>query len=343
MTIRARAALSAAAILAAASAQAREGPRVEWGVLAETAADWTFDADDEAAELIDLYPTLEAAAVLQAAPWLSFTGHAVLEPAAAPTGDRVFDDLGLYMDELFATADLGVAEVSLGKLGVPFGLAWDAAPGIYGPDFAEDYELAEQWGLVAAVPFGAHVLSGAVFFADTTFLSDSAATSRGVLKASAGGAGNTESPDNFALAISGPLAPDTAYTAGVRYLSSGESDPENELGLVLGVTHEHELIPDLGLGLMAEGAWLSNAGGGSEDTLHLTAGAALLRGPWELSAVYARRDTDGAPTDHLGTTTLAYAFNDALSAGVAYRLGREEGETSHAIGLVISYEIGGQF
>lgn len=136
MPIHARAALSAAALLAAASAQAQDAPRVEWGFLAETAADWTFAADDEAAELIDVYPTLEAAAVLHATPWLSFTGHAVLEPTADPTGDRVFDDLGLYMDELFATADLDVAELSLGKLGVPFGFAWDAAPGIYGPDFA---------------------------------------------------------------------------------------------------------------------------------------------------------------------------------------------------------------
>lgn len=196
---------------------------------------------------------------------------------------------------------------------------------------------------MAAVPFGEHVISGAVFFADTTFLSDSAGTSRGVLNASASGAGNTESPNNFALALSGPLAPDTAYTAGVRYLSAGESDPEDEIGFVLGVTHERELTPDLGLGLIAEGAWLSNAGGGSEDALYLTAGAALARGPWELSAVYALRDADGAPTDHLGTTTLAYAFTDELSAGVAYRLGREEGETSHAIGVVLSYEIGGQF
>ncbi len=343
MTRSTRTALSAAAILVAGAAQAQDGPRVEWGFLAETAADWTFAADDDAAELIDVYPTLEAAAVLHATPWLSFTGHAVLEPTADPTDDRVFDDLGLYMDELFATADLDVAALSLGKLGVPFGLAWDAAPGIYGADFAEDYELAEQWGLVAAVPFGDHVLSGAIFFADTTFLSDSAGTSRGVLNASASGAGNTESPNNVAFAISGPLALDTAYTAGVRYLSAGESDPEDEVGLVLGFTHERALTPDLGLGLLAEGAWLSNAGGGSEDALHLTAGAALSRGPWDLSGVYALRDADGAPTDHLGTATLAYAFTDELAAGVAYRLGREEGETSHAIGLVLSYEIGGQF
>lgn len=317
----------------------------EWSLSVEADMDANVASTDKAAEFIDLYPTIEAGLTVNATEWLSLNGHAVLEPVSDPVDDRVFEDLGLYVDDLFATVHRDGIEVSAGKLGVPFGVAWDAAPGIYGTDFAEDYETSEQIGAVVQVSLaglpGAPVLSIAAFMADRTFLSDSLGESRGPLRLSDGGAGNTEGPENFAVALDGSAGDDWAWNVGLRRLAAGQGDPEDELGLVAGVTHDMALTPDTGLALIGEGAWFANAGGGTADALYLTAGAAVARGPWEVSAVYALRDYDGADTDHLGTVTLGYAITETVAAGVAYRLGREGGETTHTIGLALVAEFGG--
>lgn len=93
---------------------------------------------------------------------------------------------------------------------------------------------------------------------------------------------------------------------------------------------------------MGEGAFFSNAGGGVDDARYLTVGGGLVRGDWGVSLTYALRDMDRAPVDHLGTVSVDYALSEAASVSAAYRLGREGGETSHTIGLLLTTEFGGE-
>lgn len=192
-----------------AFAQSFDGPSAEWSLSVEADMDANVASTDPAAELVDVYPTIEAGLTVEAAEWLSLNAHAVLEPVADPVDDRFFEDLGLYVDELFATVHRDDMSLSAGKLGVPFGVAWDAAPGLYGTDFAEDYEISEQIGAVVSVPLGrmpgAATLSLAAFFADRTVLSDALGESRGPLRLGDGGAGNTEAPENLALSLDGEV------------------------------------------------------------------------------------------------------------------------------------------
>ena len=106
-------------------------------------------------------------------PGFSVRSLFVVEPVEDPAGDRFFGDHGLYAEELYAQYERGPVRVFGGKFDAAFGKAWDEAPGIYGVDFAEDYELVERVGFGAEIsqegtPFGKLALTAALFQADTS-------------------------------------------------------------------------------------------------------------------------------------------------------------------------------
>jgi hypothetical protein len=249
-----------------------------------------------------------------------------------PFSDRTFGDIGLYVDTLDLEAAVGQATLLAGKFGPSFGTAWDITPGIYGTDFAEDYELSEQIGFGAAYAFdmgdaGTHTLSGAVFFADTTVLSDSVFTRRGRLSVDDGGVGNTERLDNVALALDGAdiaALPGFSYNLGYRHLSAGVSEDADEDGFVFGLAKETAFANGVVLGLTGEIAYFSNAGGvAGDDATYGTAGLSLARGPWhgELAGAVRRLDFDGGSLDdRLVQVSAGYTFDNGfdLSAGYAH-------------------------
>ena len=71
-----------------------------------------------------------------------------------PGDDRFLEDHGLYAEELFVNYETGHFAGYAGKFNPSFGTAWDLAPGIFGTDLAEDYEITERIGLGGALKFG---------------------------------------------------------------------------------------------------------------------------------------------------------------------------------------------
>lgn len=74
-------------------------PLFTYGVGAELENDYTFEADDPAAELNDLFPTIEGAFALEFQEGTGVFSTVVIEPVLDPTGDREFEDVGLYAEE----------------------------------------------------------------------------------------------------------------------------------------------------------------------------------------------------------------------------------------------------
>lgn len=324
-------------------------PRVTYGVSVELENDWTFDSTDPAAEINDLYPTVETALALEFAEGSGLFSTLVLEPVLDPVDDRAFEDLGLYAEELFAQITLGGVALRAGKFDPAFGAAFDTAPGIFGTSFAEDYELTERLGAGVAVPFeaygGEHTLSGALFRADRSIFSNSLFTERGNLDESDGGPSNTDAPESFAIALDGAFDKTTyvvAYNAGIRYQQGGEGSPGDELGFVLGMSWTGEVGPGE-LGLMAETAYLNEAEATRDNAAYVTLGAAYGIDRFTVSGVYAIRDFDNASADNLATATVEYEILDGLSAGVGYAYANEGGENSHTLGVLVAYEFGGGF
>ncbi|MCI4661615.1 MAG: hypothetical protein MRY63_07330 [Neomegalonema sp.] len=333
-------ALSTAAMAEpAAPANVDFTPSVTGSVSVEVESDHVIDADDSTAKISDTYATVDAALTAQISRSLSLNAAMTFEPVLDATDDRFFEDHGAYIGELYARYDADWGAAVGGKFAPAFGIAWDAAPGLYGSSFAEDYELSEQIGLGVELPLGegegAPTLTLASFFADTTALSNSIFQDRGRLKKSDGGAGNTESLENVAATLSGEIA-QTGYALGVRRLAAGEGDPEDEYGVSFALTRGIT-IGDGELTALGEIAWFKNQGGADADALYGTAGLAYGFGDFTASAVYSLRDVDGADLDHLATASLEYDAGHGFGLGMGYFLTETGGDTTHGVGVLASY------
>ncbi|MBE7638416.1 porin [Sneathiella sp. P13V-1] len=323
-------------------------PKISGELSLELENDWTFRSDDNAAELNDLYPTLTLGTTVEFTPELSLNMEATLDPVEDATDDRAFEDLGAYLNIITINYDTDTFGVYAGKFTPNFGLAWDAAPGIFGADLNEDLELAEMIGLGGHINFnvgGMHTVSASTFFADTTFLSDSLGKSRGPLDEDDGGPANTESLSSFALALDGEFeaAEGFRYHLGFTSLAEGDDGDENQYGYVAAVEYEIGLTEEVTLTPIAEYAFLDNAGGIDDaDTRYITAGVALGYGNWTVSTAYQNRRADDGTntvTDYVADFTVGYAFDFGLEMSAAYRRAEEDNIDSQGLGILAAYTI----
>ena len=305
----------------------------------ELQSDFTYGSTDPAAEIDNTFATIEGGLSYAFSDRTSVNATLVFEQVIDPTSDSFLEDHGLYAEELFLAHDFGRTEVVLGKFNPAFGVAWDAAPGIYGVDFAEDYEIAEKLGGAVVIPFAAaggdHELSLAVFQADRTFLSDSAFTERGQSSLPAGGVSNTSGLESFALSLAGEFGA-TAYNLGVQHQARGRGDTADQTGVVLGATHAVE-AGSFPLELLAEVAWFDEFDGSRNSATYGTLGIAAPVGSVTVSAVYSVRDVETMPTDHLATVTAEMELFENFTAAIGYRYGDEGGEESHIVGTLFAY------
>jgi hypothetical protein len=318
-------------------------PRFSVDVAVELESDIVVDASDSDAEFSDTYPTVTTSLAFEIGEGSGLFSTLTFEPVLDADDDRFFGDLGLYVEELYLQYDAGLAAVRGGKFNPTFGRAHDIAPGIYGADFAGDYELLERLGFGLAVPFalgdGEHVLSASLYAADTTGLSNSIITKRGKVSKADGGPANTESLESFAIDLTGGFG-DFTYGVGFLREARGEGDDSAQTGGVFGLGYGF----DIGAGrleLLGEAAYLDGYLGGPGDGVVGTFAAAYGFGDFTLSGVYAIRDvSDGYGTDHLATASLDYAVNDAVTASIGYRFGDEDGLRSHTVGLYLVFGFG---
>lgn len=306
----------------------------------ELQSDFVVDSSDPAAEINNTYATIEGGLSFSFTERTSINATLLIEQVIDPTSDSFLEDHGFYAEELFLSHDFGPAQVVLGKFNPAFGSAWDVAPGIYGADFAEDYEITEKLGAAVIIPFaaggGEHELSFALFQADRTILSDSIGTERGQNSLPAGGVSNTSDPESVALSLSGAFG-DTGYNFGVQYQAKGRGDAADQTGVVFGLTHAVE-TGSFPLELLAELAWFDEFDGSRNSATFATLGVAAPVGPVTVSAVYSLRDVQTQPTDHLATVSAEMELFENFTAAIGYRYGDEGGEDSHTIGTLFAYE-----
>lgn len=306
----------------------------------ELQSDFTVDSTDKAAEINNTFATIEAALGYAFTESTSLNATLLIEPIRDPIDDAFLEDHGFYAEELFFSHDFGPAEVVLGKFNPAFGTAWDVAPGIYGVDFAEDYEITEELGAALVFPFeagqGAHELTVSVFTADRSFLSESVGNNRGRLHKRDGGVSNTGALESVAIALAGEIG-NSAYNIGWQHQARGQGDASSQDGVVAGINHEI-VAGSIPVSLLAEAAWFDDFDGTKDSAAYATFGIEMPIGPVSASAVYALRDVDNAPTDHLATLSGEIELFGGVTGALAYRFGDEGGEDSHTIGTLFAYE-----
>ena len=332
-----------------AFAEEQSYPKISGELSVEIENDWTYQSDDPNSEINDLYPTIILGTNVALSEKFSINLEATLEPVEDATSNRVFQDLGGYLNIITANYDAERYSIYAGKFTPNFGIAWEIAPGIYGTNLNEDYELAEMIGFGGSVNFeagGVHTLSASTFFRDTTFLSNSVGTKRGPLTLSDGGPANTEDFSSYAVALDGGFngLAGFRYHAGFSSLAAGEGGDSRQLGYVIGAEYAFNIGEDVTISPMTEYAYFDNSGGISDDTAkYLTVGVALNYENWVASTTYQRRDTDTAGVttdDDVIDLTVGYEFDMGLGIAAAWRVAEEDNVGSNGLGLLVSYAIG---
>ena len=270
-----------------------------------------------------------------------------------PGADRFFNGHGAYIDTLNVQLNLTEnTSVLGGKFAPSFGTAWDVAPGIYGTDFAEDYELSEQLGFAIGHNFGTDsigtiLLTGNIFTADTTFMSNSVGAVRGRAEKIDGGAGNTEELNNYSVTLDlGDIKSVEGLSVhlGYRHLAKGVDSSNAENGYVAGFVYETHLSEELSAALTGEFTHLSHAGGGADDQNFFTAGVSFGYGQWHLDVAGTQRNTDvagGADVkDELFQISLGYTDAYETDWNIGYKFSEEGGVDTEFFGVFVTKTFG---
>lgn len=316
-----------------------------------------YEAEDPDDEIDQAKPRFTGVGVLSYGNW---SLNAVVDIRTVGSGDpgenRYFEDIGFYAEELFLAYGGDDWQVYGGKFNPRFGQAFGTAPGLYGDDFAKDYEIEEQLGVGGVLTIsegsdllGTAELSANLFMADRTVLSNSAFERRGRLFLDDGGPANTQRPESFSLTLDGwdpGYLPGLTYNAGVMLRAAGEGDAEDELGAVLGLEQRIALSETLELTVMGEVARFVSFEAGGDDATYLTVGAELDVEGWRVGVGGAAivHDRHAAPdrTDTLFTLDLRKDWKlgpGRLRTQVGWALIDEKAIESHALGVRIDYRI----
>ena len=327
-------------------------PRVEVELDIEVQNDGNFASDDPDNEFNELFTKIEPTIGIHVLPGLSIQSGLVFEPVqnTEPGENRFFSEQGLYAEQLYLLFEQPAFALYGGKFNPGFGISWDAAPGVYGTDIAEDtYEQTERIGFGGALIFGGegiggdgfgeHILAAQTFFADTTILSESLGENRGRTRLSDGGPANTEDLSSFSVTLDGSfpdLPGSPGYHLGLLRNEGGRGSPEDEYGVAAALLAEIPLGEETSLAPIVEFVHLENAGAETDDQNILVGGALLTYGGWNLALTHSSVLSDGDDT-HQSQVSFGYAFDFGLDVDVGYKRLRERDVDSHTVGLLLHY------
>lgn len=307
-----------------------------------------------------LYTTVEPEVTVNLSDAFRLFGHFVFEPVLDPIEGQtnVFRSQGFYAEELYAGLTVEQVKLALGKINPVFGVATDDAPGIYGTDFAGNYDFKGALGLGAKFFLSEDTIGSAddamtvkqtidasIFTADPSALSRSLFTDRGQFNWQDNRVGNTDLPESFALAyiystlnaddeVAGPTG-----RVALRRLAARQSNVFDEWGLLATGQTAIDLGDERTLRPLLEIAYFIHENGYREDAASVTLGFEFQEGDWITSAVAAAHDRFGAsgPADYMLTASFGRIFKtDATGefrVDAAYSNARVDGVDTNVVGL----------
>ena len=297
--------------------------------------DRTYSSDAEGGRRWQaFFEHTEAELGLQLTRGLSLHSTVKLEQVRDRGGDQFFEDQGAWIEQIFAVYRHEALDLFAGKLNPRFGIGWKFAPGVYGREFAEDYELTERIGIGAAYTLdrpnlGEHRLSVSTFFADNSVLSQSAFTKPKFgdpaaerinrNRRSFGGPSNTEDFSSYAIALEGAAIPAVdGFTYHLAYSDQkqGVDGVDRERGYLAAATYRIDIREGLAFYPLIEWARFNNFGGNPGETddatgettnpkidrTYLTlSGQFVYRpegsGTWNAALSWTRRETEREDVD----------------------------------------------
>lgn len=328
-------------------------PKISGDVAMELQNDYAFSSDDPTVEFNNLTAKAEAGLNVAFTKEFSINAGLVFEQVQEPPvsgDDRFFDDQGLYVEALTMDYQTDTLHLSAGKMGVNFGKAWDVTPGVFGTDLAEEYELAENLGALAAYTFdlgtaGTHAITAQVFTADTSSLAESAFTRRVKTREADGGPGNTGDLTSFGFALDGgnfATIEGLEYHAAYAHRANGTAGAPGEDRFALYAAYDFAISDAISMQPLAEFVHIGDAGGTrDQDQRYVTVGIGFGYDAWNAAVSGTFKTTDpaaGSATDeeHL-QVSAGYAWSNGLGLDLGYKRTRNGGTDTDTFGTLLTY------
>lgn len=352
-------AAAGAGLLVQSSVHAAEdngwSPHLSVEIPIEVQNDWAYESDDPTAQFNTLFTKIEPAITVDLGAGVSAFAGLVFEPLQGPPvsgGNRTFDDQGLFVEVLTLTYENGPFALFGGKFGPNFAIAWDAAPGVFGTDLAEEYEITERIGFgtsatAAAGVFGSYSLSVSTFFLDTSGLAESALTRRRKTRRADGGPGNTGGFDSIAAGLDGgtfPWAPGLRYHVSVVHQGQGIGGGEDERRLAAAVEYAIPMTERLTITPLVEWVDFHDADGtDGTDRHYLTGGLGLASGPWNVALSGTLKETETAiglkTNEEQVQVSVGYTFENGLAIDLGWKRARNAGVDTDTFGTLVAYTL----
>ncbi|MCD6034900.1 MAG: hypothetical protein K0R63_641 [Rickettsiales bacterium] len=314
-----------------------------------------YDSDNANNERNNTFGRMEVAPKLALSEMVSVDGVLVFEPVQGPDtpGESTFmENEGAFIEELKVNVGSGPWNVFAGKFNPGYGSAWDYGRGIWGEDFAEDYEITEKLGFGGSYALdggntGIHTVTGSTFFADTTYLSRSAITGRGDVDHRDGGASNTQDFSSFVIQVEGEKVAgieNLFYKLAYRDLAVDKytAGGDDEQGILANVNYIMPISERVSTDTLVEYTNIHNFGGMLDDYEYFTASlVTTIDERWNVTAGYTLRQVDydlgGDDKDHLFQLTGGYDFGNGLALDAGWRSTEEAGVDTGSLGALARY------
>jgi hypothetical protein len=321
----------------------------ESNVTQQGVVELTFDHAGSGPDV--LAATVEYGATARVAEGWTVQLDAVLEQVEDAAGDAVFDGHDAFVETLSLQYAGEAFTLYAGKINPVFGSAADLAPGLYGVEVGEEYQIAEQLGFGGDILLSSflgledeHVLSGAVFTADRSALSGSLGGKREQLRLADAGLGNTKNLKSWAVSLDGALASGLGYSVGYRKLANETVGETDESTFVAGLNYVWPEESGLDLSIVGEVASSRDAYGiaGAHRDL-FTLGANLGLGDWFVNGVVSGWNENAVAGDadlRKLEVSVGRALADTLTLEFGAQDVRTAGESEVILGVRLAFEFG---
>ena len=338
-------------------------PGIEAVLLIEYQSDHVLSGDNNI-DGSQTYSTHELDAAIHFSQLLSLYGTLSYQPvrgflkdfdANLLNDDQFGEDQGIALEELFLELEVQNVSVFGGKFTANFGKAWDETPGVYGTDFAEDYEIIESLGFGAEIEFENTGL-GDLTFGVAGFKLDRTGLSRALLQSTEGnrpadgGAGNTSGIESYVVSFDAEnIIQNNVLNAHAAYMNRergvGPNDFEDEEAFVVTLYGAREFY-GLNIEWIGEAAFFDNYNATEDDINYYTFGLDFeFYERYKFAISYTHRDVDnpwdGSHEDRLFQTSIGAEVYRGWEADIGYRYTQttEDEDDAHFLGILISKEI----
>ena len=309
-----------------------------------------YSANEADEEVSGIFSHSHIEGTYQLSNHLSLNGSIVLEgdPAGhahgggnARTGNRFFDDHPLFIEQLTVNYNDEHYGAFAGKFNPTLGVDMHDVPGWFGLFTFEEFEITERIGFGGHVAWNDHRLDVSTFFADTTFLQESALYDRETIEGEDGGVANTEDFASYAIQLSGNIIQPVSYYIGYADQSNDAGNDEDRF--VIGLNAHHDITDALSINGMADITDITHLNGEDDhDRTYITLGFGADYKNWTTGATYTKIDNDSSDATEgmdgsISQISIGYNLGHGFGIDVGHVRSNEEGETSKRLGSLLRY------